>query len=127
MLWRAFVVTSFFAISNCVIADTPNSVINFNQLLLRSVLGLALCIGLFCILVAVLKKLQTTPSEEQPSLKLIRRLPLSNKSSLCLVECEGVRYLVSVGADVSPIMVASQPKDKEETAQAPILDVVGGS
>jgi flagellar biosynthetic protein FliO len=62
--------------------------------------GLALCLATLCGLVFILKKLNRVSSVGGGRrLKVLERLPLGQKSSLVLVEVDGVTRLIGIGAE----------------------------
>lgn len=62
--------------------------------------GLGLCLATLCGLVFILKKLNRVSSAGSGRrLKVLERLPIGQKSTLVLVEVDGVTRLIGIGAE----------------------------
>jgi flagellar biogenesis protein FliO len=66
----------------------------------RLVMGLAACLGSFFIGVHLFKRFQSNPRlGGERRMRVVERLPISQKSSLLLVTIDGREYLVGAGSE----------------------------
>jgi flagellar biogenesis protein FliO len=62
--------------------------------------GLAFCLGLFFIGIYLVRRVKGgQPISSKRSLKVLERLPLSNRCSICVVAFENQKMVLTVGSD----------------------------
>ena len=121
----AFAVTAFSPLAHAASGLDPLSW----QKLLQVALGLTLVLGVFALLIPVIRRLGGAQRSASAAMQIIDGLSLGNRERLVLLEVQGQRILLAQGAgSIQTLHVFAgnaQPSDSEDDTQPhPLLEAL---
>lgn len=81
------------------------------QLFLTMTKGLGLCLGVLFIGLHLLKRTRAILPSSSQAIMVVSRAPLTNKTSIALVECNGRQFLCGVGTE--PVTIHELTSDND--------------